>query len=79
MTIINDKAIKTPDSIENLMINIMNTDIKMDVRVQNAALLTTIQMRIDKLLNAFHDEYEVYIREMLAEKEAIENAIGHNY
>ena len=57
MTIINDKAIQTPDSIENLMINIMNTDIKMDVRVQNAALLTTIQMRIDKLLNAFHDEY----------------------
>ena len=79
MTMINDKAIKTPDSIENLMINIMNTDIKMDVRVQNAALLTTIQMRIDKLLNAFHDEYEVYIREMLAEKEALENAIGHNY
>ncbi len=79
MTMINDKAIKTPDSIENLMINIMNTDIKMDVRVQNAALLTTIQMRIDKLLNAFHDEYEVYIKEMLAEKEALENAIGHNY
>jgi len=79
MTIINDKAIQTPDSIENLMINIMNTDIKMDVRVQNAALLTTIQMRIDKLLNAFHDEYEVYIKEMLAEKEALENAIGHNY
>ena len=79
MTIINDKAIQTPDSIENLMINIMNTDIKMDVRVQNAALLTTIQMRIDKLLNAFHDEYEVYIRETLAEKEALENAISHNY
>ena len=79
MTMINDKAIKTPDSIENLMINIMNTDIKMDVRVQNAALLTTIQMRIDKLLNAFHDEYEVYIKEMLAEKEALEDAIGHNY
>ncbi len=79
MTIINDKAIQTPDSIENLMINIMNTEIKMDVRVQNAALLTTIQMRIDKLLNAFHDEYEVYIKEMLAEKEALENAIGHNY
>jgi len=79
MTIINDKAIQTPDSIENLMINIMNTELKMDVRVQNAALLTTIQMRIDKLLNAFHDEYEVYIREMLAEKEALENAIGHNY
>lgn len=79
MTIINDKAIQTPDSIENLMINIMNTDIKMDVRVQNAALLTTIQMRIDKLLNAFHDEYEVYIKEMLAEKEALEDAIGHNY
>ena len=79
MTIINDRAIKTPDSVENLMINIMNTDIKMDVRVQNAALLTTIQMRIDKLLNAFHDEYEVYIKEMLAEKEALENAIGHNY
>ena len=79
MTIINEKAIQTPDSIENLMINIMNTDIKMDVRVQNAALLTTIQMRIDKLLNAFHDEYEVYIKEMLAEKEALENAIGHNY
>ena len=79
MTIINDRAIKTPDSVENLMINIMNTDIKMDVRVQNAALLTTIQMRIDKLLNAFHDEYEIYIKEMLAEKEALENAIGHNY
>ena len=79
MTIINDKAIQTPDSIENLMINIMNTELKMDVRVQNAALLTTIQMRIDKLLNAFHDEYEVYIKEMLAEKEALENAIGHNY
>ena len=79
MTIINDKAIQTPDSIENLMINIMNTDIKMDVRVQNAALLTTIQMRIDKLLNAFHDEYEIYITEMLKEKEALEDAIGHNY
>lgn len=79
MTIINDKAIQTPDSIENLMINIMNTELKMDVRVQNAALLTTIQMRIDKLLNAFHDEYEVYIKEMLAEKEALEDAIGHNY
>ena len=79
MTMINDKAIKTPDSIENLMINIMNTDIKMDVRVQNAALLTTIQMRIDKLLNAFHDEYEIYITEMLKEKEALEDAIGHNY
>ena len=79
MTMINDRAIKTPDSVENLMINIMNTDIKMDVRVQNAALLTTIQMRIDKLLNAFHDEYEIYIKEMLAEKEALENAIGHNY
>ena len=62
MTIINDKAIQTPDSIENLMINIMNTELKMDVRVQNAALLTTIQ-----------------IKEMLAEKEALENAIGHNY
>ncbi len=79
MTMINDKAIKTPDSVENLMINIMNTDIKMDVRVQNAALLTTIQMRIDKLLNAFHDEYEIYIKEMLAEKEALKDAIGHNY
>ena len=79
MTIMNDKAIQTPDSIENLMTNMMNTSIKMDVRIQNAALLTTIQMRIDKLLNAFHDEYEVYIKEMLAEKEALEDAIGHNY
>tara|TARA_A100001037_G_C15056825_1_gene592774 strand:+ start:311 stop:550 length:240 start_codon:yes stop_codon:yes gene_type:complete len=79
MTTINDKAIKTPDSLENLMINVMNTSLKMDVRVQNASLLTTLQMRIDKLLNAFHDEYEVYIRETLAEKEALENAISHNY
>ena len=79
MTIMNDKAIQTPDSIENLMTNMMNANIKMDVRVQNAALLTTIQMRIDKLLNAFHDEYEIYITEMLKEKEALEDAIGHNY
>ena len=79
MTTMNDKAIQTPDSIENLMTNMMNVNIKMDVRIQNAALLTTIQMRIDKLLNAFHDEYEVYIKEMLAEKEALEDAIGHNY
>ena len=79
MTTMNDKAIQTPDSIENLMTNMMNANIKMDVRVQNAALLTTIQMRIDKLLNSFHEEYEIYIRDMIEEKEALEDAIGHNY
>ncbi len=53
--------VPTPKAIELLMKNVLDSNISVEQRIQDATFLTVIQSRIDKVLDNFQQEYEEYV------------------
>ena len=53
--------VPTPKAIELLMKNVLDSNISVEQRIQDATFLTVIQSRIDKVLDNFQQKYEEYV------------------